>query len=610
MVHSASAVVLGAAAAAQWGVAWAAVGRCASDEGDWQGGIVLDESSQFTVQWQAFEQEAVVIELSADFDGWLGFGVAEGGSMPGSDIVTVTVDDEGEAQADDRYVPWAAWPFAPYGGVFEYPPNILVNTSPSPYPELDDSNDWEVLTSWKNESCTNVVLLRKLKTGDPADRDIELDSRVDFVWAFGSGDQVAYHGPRRGVGSLFLSSENVPFEEDFSIEERSGCTEENCTVIDLIASNYTIRPTETTYMCQSFTLPEKAQHIVAIEPLIDNKPYVHHFVLYVCNAPDEYFENHKVPLPCGKTDNEVGTQERVDRDGCRTINFAWASGGEAIVLPPNAGFPVGENRSRYYLLETHYDNPFKHENQVDSSGIRLHLTENLREHDAGILNIGDPFVTFDALPAGQISERSAECSSECTAKMFSEPINVFGSGLHMHAFGKRIRTHLYRGGDLTTEPFVTDQIDNWNFNFQRGNFEKAEFQIYPGDTLFTTCQMDVTKWPEDVKFGLASIEEMCMDFLFYYPLQKGKGSFCGGGFALNAILDYNVIPLPTTTKRRFRDIIKNDITLQNRLAFSVCGEAIEAGTSEEVLRGISIPLQRMDPTWNGKTHFEPNTFAP
>lgn len=48
----------------------------------------------------------------------------------------------------------------------------------------------------------------------------------------------------------------------------------------------------------------------------------------------------------------------------------------------------------------------------------------------------------------------------------------------------------------------------------------------PGDAFRTTCDFEAN---DGVVFGLASQEEMCIAFLFYFPRQESL-LFCGPGF--------------------------------------------------------------------------------
>ena len=58
-----------------------------------------------------------------------------------------------------------------------------------------------------------------------------------------------------------------------------------------------------------------------------------------------------------------------------------AVGSEGETLPDHVGIPLGEEHggATYFMLETHYDNPTRHQNVVDHSGLRIFYTDKLRD---------------------------------------------------------------------------------------------------------------------------------------------------------------------------------------------------------------------------------------
>lgn len=74
---------------------------------------------------------------------------------------------------------------------------------------------------------------------------------------------------------------------------------------------------------------------------------------------------------------------------------------QGFVFPPEAGYPLDPNQARFYLMETHYNNPRPTDGynsnvrqKADSSGLKIYYTEKLRKFDAGVLSIGKLFVCF------------------------------------------------------------------------------------------------------------------------------------------------------------------------------------------------------------------------
>ena len=89
-------------------------------------------------------------------------------------------------------------------------------------------------------------------------------------------------------------------------------------------------------------------------------------------------------------------------------------------------------------MNVHYDNPSGKEGHTDNSGIKMFLKKTPREHDIGVLQLGDGYVTLygTTIPAGT-SVMQTECPSECTAQL-SGPVHVFNSMLHEHQTGARM----------------------------------------------------------------------------------------------------------------------------------------------------------------------------
>ena len=68
------------------------------------------------------------------------------------------------------------------------------------------------------------------------------------------------------------------------------------------------------------------------------------------------------------------------------------------------------------LVEIHYDNPDLKDDIVDDSGIKLYFTEELREHDIGLLILGTPGNPLDIHipPNTNRIEVTSICYPECT----------------------------------------------------------------------------------------------------------------------------------------------------------------------------------------------------
>ncbi len=563
------------------------------------------------MQWRVDRAAATVtLALSGSAPlGWMGFGFAEAnsGGMSGADMVTVRFV-EGALEVEDRYTPWSAFPAAPYGESYVWDTGAAnVSTSPGLWPVLDTgycAQDWLAVSSSVTSACAVAVVARALDTGDAAsDRVIVLDEPMRVLAAWGGARSVSYHGASRASSSIHFGkalAEPAP-------GALQGCMAdvESCSTLDLRINAYEILPQVTTYVCQSFLLPEDAQHAVGVEVLPDNAARVHHILVHSCSADESPFEgwrNNSKPLPCGESENRLGKKGTSPLGGaCRSLVYAWAVGGNALVLPAAAGVRLGRGALRFVTVEIHYDNPGRLVGELDSTVLRLTVTKNLRANDAGVLMLGDPMVSSEALPRGLPEvHRVGLCSGSCT-QGWNSSVTVFGSFLHMHAFGRRMWVNHF-DEDLNMIG-VLDKVDDWNFNFQR--LSAVSREIKPGDSLFVHADFDTSKWPSDVRFGASSLDEMAMSFLFYYPQQNGGLAEICGGFtdsrsAVRAALDSferNV----TRREALLEDVLAAQPEFRGRFSLSLCGRGLVMDGHIEKAGPAFLTMQPLDPTYDATT---------
>jgi hypothetical protein len=335
---------------------WVAAARgasCVDRSRSYSGEAALSgDAADVRVQWSVDPGAGnVTLALSGSVDsGWLGLGLGESssGSMLGADIVTARFGPGGLPVVEDRFVPWQAFPFAPYGGRL-YSPSLPAEglaTSPSLFPLLDESlggsGSWEVLSGAQEGGCSRVVMRRALVTGDRNDRPFTPGATQVVLWAYGGSAAVGYHGPNRGVLS-------IDFGAGSALEPPAAVSCANCYTAELRMHNYSVPVQETTYACQSFVFPGAEAgdaHAVAFYPRIDNAEVVHHILVHSC-ANDSYFNlTLAQPGTCGNKD--VG---RSPLGTCQTLLYGWAVGGAPVVLPPEAGVRIGPASNRYIILE-------------------------------------------------------------------------------------------------------------------------------------------------------------------------------------------------------------------------------------------------------------------
>jgi len=197
-------------------------------------------------------------------------------------------------------------------------------------------------------------------------------------------------------------------------------------------------------------------------------------------------------------------------DSLHPMIYGWAPGVGPLVLPDDVGFYA--NKSSTLMLQLHYNNINQLSGVVDNSGIRIYYTPILRKFDAGILQLGD-FLALNNVPIPEgigLYEIQYDCPSECLANV-TQPLYAISSMLHMHERGALMWSDQWRNGSFVQE---LNRVDFFNFNLQQST--PVNFTIMPGDRLSVHCVYNLN--PTSItQFGIASYQEMCINFIMYYP---------------------------------------------------------------------------------------------
>ena len=284
----------------------------------------------------------------------------------------------------------------------------------------------------------------------------------------------------------------------------------------MVNSNYTLPAQTTTYyeICSEIgTLINSTveSHIVGFEAYINptTAKYVHHFVLYAGDSCEMYSRM------------------------AMTVIWIWAPGYRGAVFPNEAGVRIlGIGGFRVFRLQYHYDNPSKDQGVVDTSGFYFYTSVKLRTHDVGILQLGDPMVFKSKEPVrnaegnGYSKLSLTSAAAECSDLFTADKVTVFDRFLHMHQAGEHMVTKHYAKGGMLKR---TDSVDFFDFR-EQGAFSPpttgAGFTIDKGDYFLLDCYYYQAEG-QNIIFGLGSHEEMCIDFVYYYPRQeKPRGGVC------------------------------------------------------------------------------------
>jgi hypothetical protein len=264
--------------------------------------------------------------------------------------------------------------------------------------------------------------------------------------------------------------------------------------VEIRFPDYDVPAQQTQYACVGFTLETDAIHnMVAFVPHVDDSTVTHHMVL------------HRTLDALGGD----GVFDCFDMPGSIEVSWAWAPGVEPLVLPEEAGFVFGnEGAQTHYALQIHYDNPLEEGGHVDSSGVDIYVTDQLRPNRAGGYVLG----TIDGLDIPP-DESDWEVIATCDTSSLTGPINVFASFLHAHYLGRRLWTDHERGGEMLPKLGTADP-----YSFDSQTLEHMSTVVEPGDILTTHCIYDSTGVTGNTTFGLETADEMCFNYLLVYPV--------------------------------------------------------------------------------------------
>jgi hypothetical protein len=451
------------------------------------------------IYWKV-DDEFVHLAVAARATGWVAFGISEAGGMTGTDMAIFTANR----------------------------PNELIDayTGDERLPQTDDcESDWELVSS--NVDLEGGFIMfetkRLLNTNDPQDKPIVDDSSTFIpahrvIAAWGDSEEMRYHGLNRARGAVRfygMGDEETTFKAAMAVAEGS---------VDLLAGNFTIPGNDTTYQDFCFSRQDlidrglidsqEKLNIIGWEPLVQlgNEPYVHHYVVSASNQPF-----------CNLTE-EARQTDFIEN------TYVWAPGEKGIAFPDFLGVPLfGDTGFQAFEIQIHYNNPTLDQGVVDNSGVRFYWTSEPREQEIGILSVGDPLIgAFGQLVGTGLSMHQFECPGTCS-ELAGQEVTILREYLHMHEVGRRMTNEQIRDGKV----IHTASVEHWEFH-QNGNaaVQQGSFVVQPGDGFRTTCYYED---PDGSKtFGLASAEEMCMAFLYYYPRRTfdlGQGFnfswFCG-----------------------------------------------------------------------------------
>ncbi|XP_062426446.1 putative DBH-like monooxygenase protein 2 [Rhea pennata] len=447
----------------------------------------LGPSNMVYLRWDHDEQEMMTFELQVRTTGWVAFGFSPHGELPGSDIVFGGVFSNGSIYFSDCHI---------------------VDEATL---EEDESQDYQLLSLTEDKTFTTMLFKRHLRTCDLNDLDITMDT-ARLITAFGTDDTVQFFKGQRFSKSLFLMRYRGTSD---SIDPKIFFT------YDLRLDNFAVPAEETKYACTFIPLPivKQKHHIYKFEPVITphNITLIHHILVYACG-------NASV-LPNG-TDDCYGANP--DFALCSQVFVGWAVGGKSYQFPDDAAFSIGTPSDPQYIrLEIHYSNFDLLPGLIDSSGVRIYYTPELRKYDVGVLQTGIFTFPVHFIPPGAESYRSyALCNTSQFDEMNGSPVpelHMFAYLLHTHLSGRGVKAAQYRNGEQLG---IICEDNKYDFTLQEIRDMKEIIIVKPGDEILVECNFQTLDRSEITFGGPSTMNEMCLAFFFYYP--RNNISSCTG----------------------------------------------------------------------------------
>ncbi|XP_011497249.1 PREDICTED: MOXD1 homolog 1 [Ceratosolen solmsi marchali] len=451
----------------------------------------LDEEGDVVLEWDPSNDENVTFRLTGKTLGYIGLGFNDKGYMMGADIILAWVDDHTHVTTllDSHGI-----------------------KSMNAAPETDASQDVHLINGFQNNTHTIVTFTRRWYACDTQDRSLTGDT-IRVLWALHQTDPelntARFHGNKRGVRALRLRAP-APHPPP-TIDDN------NLIKWDVKLNQFTISNTsDTIYWCKIFKAPKLQQkhHMIGYTPLVEkfNEALVHHVILYECASTQPILSEH-ARLAGAYCYSPTMPKEW---DSCMQPVLAWTHGSQGEWYPEHVGFPIAEHvKGSYYMLEVHYNNKISKQT-IDSSGVRLYLTSNLRKMEAGILVAGIAVSPLHMVPPQQKEYATAGyCTPQCTNKMFdTDGINIVSVVLHSHLAGRRLSLkHIRHNKELP--PIIQDK--HFNFDYQQSFTLEQEAKIMPGDELVVECVYNTLDRNRPTFGGYAAYQEMCLAFIVHYP---------------------------------------------------------------------------------------------
>ena len=265
--------------------------------------------------------------------------------------------------------------------------------------------------------------------------------------------------------------------------------------MQIASTEVKLAPGDEQYSCWDFEVGDAELPLVQLAQQVPEQG-VHHYAVFTSSAP--------------YSADDVGPWD------CLTMGIDWGLVSGGGVGTPGVTFPEGAAMKlaakQHIILQLHLLNTGGKELDIAPTRINLVGAEKGDGlQPVGVVVAGTLQIDIPAHATGFAVHGG--CALEAALP------NIFAVFPHMHQLGRRIQVELAPAtGSATT---LVDDV--WDFGDQ-GLFP-VKGTAKAGDQVKVTCSYDNPN-DKEVKFGLHTSDEMCLEVLYHYPAAK-PSAYCG-----------------------------------------------------------------------------------
>jgi hypothetical protein len=465
--------------------------------------------NSYVFSWNIDEMEGLInITINCATTGWVGFGLSDTGLMPNSDLVICYVYN-----LKDNLLPTC------YDG---YAKGYTFSKDES----LGGTNDLVNIIGSTHNGRTVIKFSKKLNSQDEFDKVIAKGIEMKVLFSYRENGNPSIEHSEFREHSIKTMKPVVLWPADGVTTEIIPAykTDSDVKVMKINVNNISLKPQRTYYTCTFFNVKNLAQeitqmtlgrtyHAIALEANPDNMKRVHHMALHACKTPQRITSLLDKTIDCTLASS----------DDCMDTIVSWTPGVGAIVIPQEAGIVWGSNDTEFVKLQIHYNNIDLADGETDSSYFNVYFTPILRQYDSGMMSLGLVQTMFSIPPGKKSYDIIGSCTAACTGQAKGN-ITIFGYTPHGHMTMNKLVTEIKQADNST----VILKEDPYSFHKARFIQPNPPIVVAPGFYVKTTCSYDTSSRTNVTKGGIGAEDEMCYNYVMYYPKENGF-SWCLDG---------------------------------------------------------------------------------